>query len=132
MRYYNIILNKTNTYYKKKGGLQMAGIIFPGSWMSINNLPIRKRGRKWKSFINPEDLYPLICSNVEEAFQDKNETFGLGFSGGIDSCFLAYCLKEIGIDFTAFTLCAPCREKRTLYQSYQRHEILQNHCKMRN
>lgn len=45
----------------------------------------------------------LLFEAVRKRIPDKNVKVGILFSGGIDSVFIAFVLKELGVDFTCYT-----------------------------
>lgn len=85
----------------------MGGIVFPADWLNITKrLPIIQCG-KYELLLDPVELFSFLIIYVEEALKSKkDEKLALALSGGIDSCILAYCLKELAFNFRVYTLCS--------------------------
>jgi asparagine synthase (glutamine-hydrolysing) len=50
-----------------------------------------------------EKTEKLLIEAIKKQIPDKNKRIGILFSGGIDSTFIAFILKKLGIQFTCYT-----------------------------
>lgn len=82
----------------------MAGIIFPKNWRTITDeWPILNPGRQERDpDFALQNILKIFLSGISNELQC---TFGLGFSGGIDSSCLAVAMYRLKIPFRAITLC---------------------------